>query len=121
MLEDKRPLQSKKFVAYLVAEATWKLVVVLLILAGREALPTSLFVLLLAVVLIAGFIEVGYILSAAALDKYTRLAQIVSNGGGNNGSVAKLVSKGTRGLIDLEGTAEAPRKDKPDNSDEDRG
>jgi len=99
---EKRPLQSKKFVAYLVAEATWKIVLVVLIFFGKESLPTSLFVLMLAVVLVAGFIETAYLLGQAGLDKYVRLAQIIANGNGNgktNGSVAEIVSKGTRGLV----------------------
>jgi len=110
--DDKRPMQSKKFIAYLVAELTWKAIVVLLIFVGREAMPKSLFFLLLAVVLIAGFIEVGYILSTNALDKYTRLAQIAVNANGKiNGTTGKVVSKGTKGLIDLHPEPSAEEKD----------
>lgn len=78
-----KPLQSKKFVAYLVAESTWKLALLVVLVMGMKNGTIDLIVgsLALAIVLVAGFIEVGYIIGQASLDKYVRVAQIVSENG----------------------------------------
>ena len=73
------PLQSKKFVAYLVAEITWKALAVLVLFWGKDSIPTQVWAILLAIILVAGFVEVGYILGQAALEKYIQVAQIAAN------------------------------------------
>jgi hypothetical protein len=86
---EKSPLQSKKFIAYLLAEATWK-VVVIIGLSGiiyiqtqpdTTAVDTWMYWLLLACVVIAGFVEAGFIGGQAWLDRYVRLALIAANTG----------------------------------------
>jgi len=125
---EKTPLQSKKFVAFLVAEASWKVILLFLIFFGHEALPQALFVIMLTVVLVAGFIEAGYILGQAALDKYTRLAHIAVNSIGSkpNGATSKMVSQATKGLVEMPPTspeaapetpAEVAEKDEEDDLD----
>jgi hypothetical protein len=82
-MDESKPLQSKKFVAYLVAESTWKLALLLVIGMGMKNGTIDVIVgsIVLAIVIIAGFIEAGYILGQASLDKYIRVAQIASENG----------------------------------------
>jgi hypothetical protein len=65
------PMTSKKFIAYMIAELTWKAIVVLLIVS-KDKLGDNL--ILLTIVLIAGFIEVAYILGQAYVDRYMKIA-----------------------------------------------
>ena len=88
--QEKSPLKSKKFVAYLVAEATWKLIL-LIGLGGiiytqthperAIEVDTWMYWLLFTCVLIAGFVEAGFIGGQAWLDRYIRLALIAANKG----------------------------------------
>jgi len=88
-LVEKVPLQSKKFVAFLVGEATWKVilgVILIVMLLGIKNDASDLFLgvmsgIALSIVLIAGAIEALYIGGQAGLDKYTRIAQIAVNAG----------------------------------------
>ena len=86
-MPEKSPLQSKKFLAYLLAEASWKIILVITLWSAKDVLlarediaggGAGLWTFMLAVVLIAGFIEAGFILGQAALDKYVRVASIVA-------------------------------------------
>ena len=70
-VDGETPMTSKKFLAYMVAELTWKALVVLLILS-RDKLGDN--IILLTIVLIAGFLEVSYILGQAYVDRYMRIA-----------------------------------------------
>ena len=109
MADEKAPFQSKKFLAYMWADTTLKLMFLAVLLWAwkLDEIAFRPFILLLTIVVVAGFIAVGYILGVAQLDKYTRLAQIMVQAGSQaNGSAAKLLSKGTRGLVEL-----APTKD----------
>jgi len=74
---EKSHLQSKKFVAYLVAEVLWKAVMVLLIVTWTEGWAMGV---MLTVVIVAGFIEATFIGGQAALDKYVRVAEITMEG-----------------------------------------
>ncbi len=80
---DKTPMGSKKFIAYLLAEATWKLALLLVILMGMKnsSIDTIVGALVISIVIVAGFIEAGYILGQASLDRYTRIAEILVKGG----------------------------------------
>jgi hypothetical protein len=73
------PMQSKKFVAYLVAELTWKILAGLVLFWGKDSIPQSVFVVLLAIILVAGFVETGYILGQVSIDKFIQLAAIVKD------------------------------------------
>lgn len=83
MLFDKPPLQSRKFVAYLVAEMTWKIALLVLLILGMKEAKIDIFVgtIALAMVIVAGAIEALYIGGVTALDKYTRIAQIAATAG----------------------------------------
>lgn len=81
-MTESKPLQSRKFLAYLVAETTWKLALLVVLTLGMKNGTIDVIVgsIALAIVLVAGFVEVGYIIGQGSLDKYTRLAEIaVSN------------------------------------------
>lgn len=65
------PMTSKKFIAYLIAELTWKAIIVMLIMS-RDKLGDNL--IMLTIVLIAGFLEVAYILGQAYVDSYMKIA-----------------------------------------------
>jgi hypothetical protein len=76
---EKRPLQSKKFVAFLISEVTWKIIILVCILNLIEADGDGgvlLHWIMLTAVIIAGFIEAGFIGGQAWLDRYVRIAKI---------------------------------------------
>ena len=90
---EKSPLGSKKFIAYLLAEGTWKLILLVTLWSAKDVLlartdidsgGVGLWWFLFTVVVVAGFIEAGFIGGQAWLDKYVRVAQIAAgaNGGG---------------------------------------
>lgn len=79
----KRPMQSKKFVAFLIAEVTWKVIIFVITFMGMKngTVGPMTGTLILTAILIAGFVEVGYILGQGSLDKYLGLAQIAAQNG----------------------------------------
>jgi hypothetical protein len=83
---DKSPLRSKKFIAYLLAELTWKIIILVTLFLGlNEGVSgdAGRWWFVFTVVTVAGFIEVGYIGGQAWLDKYVRVAKITSLGKGS--------------------------------------
>ena len=70
-------LQSKKFLAFLVSSVLWKILAVVIIIWGQDI--NFVGSILLAIILVAGFVEAGYIIGQASLDKYVRLAHIAAN------------------------------------------
>lgn len=72
---DKLPLQSKKFVAYLISDIGWKLTIASMLLRMGDKYDQYSFTLLLTLIIVNGFIQVGYILGEIALDRYSRLAE----------------------------------------------
>ena len=70
---DKLPLKSKKFIAYLIADLGWKFALFYLLYQLKGDFKHYSFMLLTTMIIIAGFIQVGYILGQAALDKYIAL------------------------------------------------
>ena len=72
---DKLPLKSKKFIAYLISELGWKILIGLVLFQYSGKIEHYSFMLLIAIVVTSGFIQVGYILGQAALDKYSLLAE----------------------------------------------
>jgi hypothetical protein len=73
------PLESKKFLAYIIGEITWKVVIVSALLVFHEEFSTvgaMAWWFMIAVVATAGFVEIGYIGGQAWLDRYVRLAEI---------------------------------------------
>lgn len=67
---EKTPLQSKKFLAYLLSNLGTKLLMFWMVHRQESD------IVLTTVVTAAAFIDVGYILGQAALDKYVRVASI---------------------------------------------
>lgn len=85
---EKTPLSSKKFIAYLVAEITWKLVLTAALFTFKEQLSDASvwgWWFMITTVVVAGFVEVGFIGGQAWLDKYVRVAQLVAQQGGPHG------------------------------------
>ncbi len=106
---EKTLMGSKKFVAYLVAEATWKAALILVIVLGMKNGLIDHIVggLALAITIVAGFIETGYILGQASLDKYTRIAEIAVGGG------QKIMMNG-KGKVEVVGQPPQPTEDPED-------
>jgi hypothetical protein len=76
------PLTSKKFIAFLIGELTWKAVLIVTLVALRGDLKDMgawVWGFLISVVVTAGFAEIGYIGGQAWLDKYVRVAEIARN------------------------------------------
>lgn len=67
---DKAALRSKKFLAFLIAEVTWKIVVGLELHFGASSVSMML------TVVVAGFTEAVYIGGVAALDAYTHVIRV---------------------------------------------
>jgi len=80
---ERTPLTSKKFIAFLVAEASWKVVLGVLLILGVVFGQVNIYVgaLAMAIIIVAGAIEALYIGGQAGLDKFTRIAQIATRAG----------------------------------------
>ena len=68
-------LKSKKFIAYLLSELGWKIIIGYILYQYQAKIEHYSFMLLLGIVITSGFIQVGYILGQAALDRYALLAE----------------------------------------------
>jgi hypothetical protein len=67
------PLQSKKFLAYLISEIGWKAIIFYILYKSGDKIDTYITTLLVTVIVTSGFIQIGYILGQVALDKYVSL------------------------------------------------
>ena len=69
---NKLPLKSKKFLAYLIADFGWKILIGYTIYKeeAKNEIGYTTFLMLLSMIITAGFIQIGYILGQAMLDKY---------------------------------------------------
>ena len=74
MVLDKTPMKSKKFIAYMTSEFGWKAILFYLLYHLQGKLDHYSLVMLMTVVITSGFIQIGYILGQAALDKYVTAA-----------------------------------------------
>jgi len=72
---EKTPLQSKKFIAYLISNLGSKALIFWMVSKDEGD------VVLMTMVTAAAFIDVGYILGQTALDKYVRIASMGSEKG----------------------------------------
>jgi len=70
---EKSPFCSKKFIAFLIGEITWKAIIAYMVYADVGMVP------ILSTILIAGFVEVGFILGQASLDKFVRGAVLMAD------------------------------------------
>jgi hypothetical protein len=67
---EKTPMQSKKFLAYLLSNIINKLIIFWMVQSGVSGTTIAW------AVTAAAFIDIGYILGQAALDGFVRMAQI---------------------------------------------
>ena len=72
---DKTPLKSKKFVAYLISDIGWKIILLYLIYKQKDNIQPAAVSLMLALTFVNGFMQVGYILGQASLDKYVKMTE----------------------------------------------
>ena len=75
-----RPMQSRKFRAFLLSEFTWKLTLAVVILLNQAAMSPGFFGICMAIILVSGFLEVVYIGSQEALDRYVKVAALAVGG-----------------------------------------
>lgn len=70
-------LQSKKFIAYLIADISWTLLVGFAIWQQDE---TKLFntTMLMTMVIVKGFVQTGYVLGQSYVDAYTRTTALTT-------------------------------------------
>lgn len=85
-MAEKSPLQSKKFVAFLVVEATWKILMGLVLFTVAPGVFQT--ILMCFLITASGACSIGYILGQAGLDKWIRIAQI--NADFAQGTLTKL-------------------------------
>jgi hypothetical protein len=81
MQTEKRILESKKFVAYLLAELTWKAIIIVALLVFQPQLAAAgigAWSFMMATVIMATFLEVVYIGKQADLDRFVRVAEITA-------------------------------------------
>ena len=67
---EKTPIQSKKFLAYLLSNLGSKILIFRMIEKSEDN------IVLIALITASSFIDIGYILGQAALDKYVRIASL---------------------------------------------
>jgi len=70
----KSPFKSKKFIAYLISDLGWKVVILYMLMHLKSKLEAQELTFLMTVVITSGVIQIGYILGQAALDKYIAAA-----------------------------------------------
>ena len=73
----KKPLESKKFMAYLLAEITWT---GLLVLCITKAVDGFWMPILIAMVVTKGFLEVSLVLGQSYIDRYLYVASLALGG-----------------------------------------
>ena len=77
---DKSPVKSKKFLAYLVSDIGWKVIIMYMLMHLKSKLNVQELTLLMTIVITSGVIQIGYILGQVALDKYINAAvEILDN------------------------------------------
>ena len=74
------PLKSKKFIAYSFAEISWKLIIVFFMIKVADKLDHYSFGIMMTLIIVSGFVQVGYILGQAALDKYLHVTAHLTSG-----------------------------------------
>ena len=77
-MSDKKPLQSKKFLAYLIADLGWKAALFYMLFHIQSKLDHYTFLFMTTLIIVSAFIQVGYILGQAALDKYIKVTENIS-------------------------------------------
>jgi hypothetical protein len=70
---EKGPLGSKKFLAFLIGELTWKALIAYMVYCDSSLAG------ILTAILVAGFVQVGYVLGQNQLDRFIRLATLMAD------------------------------------------
>lgn len=83
-MKETLPLKSKKFLAYLIADLGWKFLMFYIVWEYKTGIDKYAFMVLISMIVTAGFIQIGYILGQAALDKYTHVAVAALDRDGDN-------------------------------------
>lgn len=77
-LVERSPIQSKKFIAFLLSQVTWTLLMAAMLIwvwwTDKDDLDVLKFGLLLSIIVGNLFLQVAYICSQAAVDAFVRLA-----------------------------------------------
>jgi hypothetical protein len=68
--------KSKKFAAFMTSTLLWKGLLFWMVYSWAGSLDQQMTIL--GTVIVSGFVDVGYIVSVAALDKYVRVARITA-------------------------------------------
>ena len=76
---NKSPLKSKKFVAYLIADLGWKFALFYMLFHIKSQLDHYTFMFMTTLVIVSAFIQIGYILGQAALDKYLHVTDSITS------------------------------------------
>jgi hypothetical protein len=111
---EKKATESKKMIAFFVAEATWKIILAggiggsIWVVSHGETVPVWLLWILLAIVIVAGFVEAGTIGGITWLDKYVRVAHITALGPGKVNPVEESVENPVEKNSVLPPTEEPP-------------
>ena len=71
---DKNPMKSKKFLAYLISDIGWKVIILYMLMHLQSKLSVQELTFLMTIVITSGVIQIGYILGQVALDKYISAA-----------------------------------------------
>ena len=81
--DTQKPSQSKKFVAFFIAEMTWKALLLVAMWRGiiEGKIDFDLALLVSLIVIVVGFVEVAYLNGQAALDRYTKVVQVAVEAG----------------------------------------
>lgn len=74
---EKKPLQSKKFLAFVLTEILGILVVCLILL--KFELGAAQTGIIITALIIRGFVASGFIIGQSSLDRYVRIAEITTN------------------------------------------
>ena len=69
---EKAPLQSKKFIACLVSNAGSKAIILCMIYRNVSD------IIMMSAIIAASFLDIGYVLGQATLDKYVRVTSLQS-------------------------------------------
>ena len=67
---DKLPLKSKKFIAYLISEISWKIILLILVWEYGTEINHYGFMVMVSVIVTSGFLQIGYVLGQSYIDKY---------------------------------------------------
>lgn len=74
-MENKRPTQSKKFMAFILSNLGWMLFLFYFVATHEKSMDQYVFLVIMCCVVTCGFLQLGYVLGQAAVDKYALTVQ----------------------------------------------